>query len=311
MLSLRQVEAGHMGASLKAFVQAPPVRSRSIGRVADALERYAPSSVEIVTDQSQADLVVLHVLGRFWRTWREAAAIESKGQQYAMVQYVLGSTQVTDPWEWRNIWKRARLTWSYLDLPQALIDSAKGYYKPGSGDWFYHSPLGVDADVFQPQALHRRFVMCSSGFARTSESVKEIAKAAATVGREVFHLGPKLTLGPHVTFGENLTDQELAHRYSQCEFVSGLRRIEGFELPAAEGLLCGARPILFARSSGYDWYKPWGIYIEEGDRAHVQRVLEYLFKQGADPVTPKERAEAADVFSWARVVGEFWKRCLA
>ena len=71
-----------------------------------------------------------------------------------------------------------------------------------------------------------------------------------------------------------------------------LRRIEGFELPAAEGLLCGARPILFANSSGYDWYKPWGVFIEETDRAGVIDQLEAIFRRGAQLVTSEERAAA-------------------
>jgi len=291
---------------MKAYVAAPVVQSRSIGRVAEALATYAPPSVEIVTDKDAADLVVLHVIGRRDQMLAEAARLVGRGQAYAVMQYVLKSTQKPDPWDWAVLWIAARVTWSYLDLAAALgpcyDDSPRGR--------FYHAPLGVDADVFRPMPLTQpgRWLIGTSGQSWLTESVRECAHAALRVGGSMFHLGPDMA-ATHVMSVSGLTDEQLAYYWSACQFVSGLRRIEGFELPAVEGLLCGARPVLFDKPHYRRWYGAWADYIEETDRAGVIDQLEALFRRGARPVTTDERAAAVARFNWSTLVPAFWQRC--
>lgn len=183
---------------------------------------------------------------------------------------------------------------------------------------FLHAPLGVDSSVFKfyegrdDKYAHggNGYVILTSGLSRLQESVRECEIASDIVERHMFHLGRRVSGRPHVTCAEGMSDLELAKVYSTCEFVSGLRRTEGFELPAAEGLLCGARPILFDSANYRFNYKDWGLYIREGSRQEVVDQLVDIFKQGAEPVTTHEREEAAHWFNWERVCGEFWQRCL-
>jgi len=296
---------------MKAFVTAPVVASRSIGRVAEALAKYAPPSVEIVAKEADADLVVLHVIGRRDQMLAKAREILKRGARYAVAQYVLRSTQKPSPDDWFDFWIDSAVVWSYLDLVRAITtdDLSDHRFEELAGS-FYHSPLGVESDVFRPSsAVSNQYVIGTSGQSWLTESVRECVVAAEKVGRRAWHLGGELGRRA-VDCKSGIADYVLADYYRASSFVSGLRRIEGFELPAAEGLLCGARPLLFANSSGYDWYKPWGIFIEETDRQGVIDQLVPIFRAGAKPVTAEERAAAAERFNWKTIVQEFWRRAL-
>ena len=272
-------------------------------RVKDALMRYAPEDIEFAP-ADKADLTIINVIGRQDGVRRTARNILNKNREYAVIQYCLRSTQKSKTDGWLPLWAGANVVWSYLDLQQAAqIDDV-----PTSDVYFYHAPLGVDAGVFKPLQQKRRYAICTSGLYR-AESVREAILAAKQVGRKVLHLGPELN-HQDVECHSGLTDEEVAEVYNQCEFVSGLRRIEGFELPAAEGLLCGARPIVFDRSHYRKWYKPWAEFIPEGSQMEVIESLASLFKRGARAVTKQERMDAARFFDWRPIVTGFWDRCL-
>ncbi len=294
---------------MKVYLQ-PPQPSLGLDRIATALTRYAPQSIEVTTAAQAADLTIIYAIGRRQRIERQTGDILSRGKRYAIIQVCLRSTMSPDTDDWYHIWKGATCVWSYYDLLKAIRDDG--------GQWmiqnFMHAPLGVDNrvfyDVHHPYTIQREHVIATSGVSRLQESVRECELAAQVVGRSMFHLGRKVTGKPHVTCAEGISDEELAQTYSTCEFVSGLRRTEGFELPAAEGLLCGARPVLFDTLDYRFNYRDWAEYVHEGTRQEVVDQLVQLFKRGAHPVTVEERAEAADWFNWERVCGEFWARCL-
>lgn len=301
----------------------PPQPSRGLQRIADALVRYAPprlvisdneyERVLITNNAGEADLVILYAIGRRDALEALTAAIsKSKFQKYAVIQICLRSTMQPDTAAWHNIWEGAEAVWSYYDLAQAAAED--GYC--GNPDCFqetvnfYHAPLGADAETFQvyPNWGNKRdYVVMSSGLSRLSESVRECHLAAKEVGRESAHLGKELNM-PFVHCYSSVPDHVLRGLYNMSEFVSGLRRKEGFELPAVEGLLCGARPIVF-NTPDYRWaYGNHALYIEETDRQGVIDQLVEIFKHGAPLVTPEERELAVKRYDWAKIVGGFYER---
>lgn len=296
---------------MKAYVEPPPVRSRCLRRIADALTEHAPSGVEIVQDRTRADLVVLHVIGRQERMYREARQAHRRGQQYAVGQWVLRSSQKGSTEGWRALWDGAAAVWSYYDL-DAEIAADGGCGRPGR---FYHAPLGVDTEVFHPgEEDARPFAVGVTGFDKhylKAERLREVVAAAARVSGTVWHLGPSLGLGAHVVDEAEIDDATLARRYRACRYVSGLRRQEGFELPAAEGLLCGARPILFDRPAWRRWYEPFGVFVPETRAAMLRSLLTDTLANEPEPVRAAEWAAAAERFSWPTIIGGFWERCLA
>lgn len=276
----------------------------AICRVARRLAQHAPPSVEIVSTEAEADLVVKHIIGRRNRTLRRTGYLLDAGKEYAVIQYALRSTKASQTSEWLPIWRRARLVWSYYDLP-ALCRK----------DWtpidfpFYHAPLGVDAEVFKMDgAADRPYIIGTSGLSPVTESVREARIAARHTNNRVFHLGPDMG-AQHVEYQSDISDQELAALLNRCVFVAGLRRTEGFEMMAAEGVLCGARPILFNRSHYRQWHDQWGVFIREGDRKEVVAQLEEIFVRGTEPVSVAHRQAAMKLFDWETIIAGFWDGC--
>jgi hypothetical protein len=210
--------------------------------------------------------------------------------------------------DWADIWDAARCVWSYYDLRRWSDDDGVPFTL---GDRFYHAPLGVDAETFaRPSTYNRRYVVCSSGRAWLTESARECSLAAFALDRQSLHLGPRFKSRPWVTSVSGVTDDELADLYGQSEFVSGLRRVEGFELPVIEGVLCGARPVCFDQPHYRTWFGEFAEFITEGRRTEVLASLTDLFRSGARPVTNHERALVTERFDWGRLMRGFWERVL-
>lgn len=290
---------------VKAYIASPKPSSLALKRVITALAQYVPSNIEIVADLGAANLVVLHVIGRQDGNTKRAKRLRARGKQYAVIQYTVRNTREPSTENWFPIWRDAVLTWSYYDLKRLCAEDGVPQNFP-----FYHAPLGVDSTVFYPRDVQRKYLIGTSGDYWLSESIREAVYAAKRVRRPVFHLGPELNRGSDVTCVSGIDDDTLASWYSQCEFVAGLRRTEGFELPAAEGLLCGARPVCYDQPHYRQWFDPWAVFIPETSRAPIIDDLEVVFRQGAYPVTKAERDAAKIRFDWNKIITGFWNRVL-
>jgi D-inositol-3-phosphate glycosyltransferase len=304
---------------VKVFVKAPDTLSRAMKRVANALMEFAPTpipnepeSVYVVNSEAEADLVVLHVVGEEGIT--EAARLKAAGKKYAIIQYCLRTTQKPNTSDWLTTWRDAEVVWSYYDLralceQDGIIDEEGGltYHLRN----FYHAPLGVDTEAFRFwPSVPKKFEILTSGFVAETECVKEASEAAKAVNGKMYHLGPKLINEPHVTSALGIDDDTLAQMYSRSKYVAGLRRGEGFELPAAEGLICGARPICFDAPHYRKWFGEFAIFIGEDSPLAIQTSLERVFRSGYTPVTEAEINKAKALFSWPSIIGGFWQAAL-
>ena len=281
----------------------PPNKSKSSQRVIAALAHFAPKGIDIVDDLDKADMVIIHVVGR--QDWLKRHIMQIN-KPFALIQYCIRSTMRPSTEGWLPLWKKANVVWSYLDLKALCVEDGQKPIFP-----FYHAPLGVDSKIFKPSKVtHKRFIIGTSGLSYMTESVREAMSAAQRRGEKVFHLGPTMGIS-NVVSANNISDRDLADYYRQCIYVSGLRRVEGFELPAAEGLCCGARPVLFDRPHYRKWYGDWAEYISEGDRLAVIDDLEKLFQSKRRSVARVEMKAAKRQFDWQTIAKGFWERCLA
>jgi len=290
---------------MRVFVTCPAHLSRGIHRVAAALRTYAPPVVQIVNEPTKADLRVLHVIGtEGLGPWLDMGP-------YALVQYCLRTSQCPHPHQWAGAWRGAQLVASYYDLAglwaadPLVVDHARTPH-------FLRLPLGI-GDVFRHQATvvgtaPRDFLAGTSGYVAGTETVDLVAAAADAVGGRLFHLGPDLGLPATPVALTGIDDVTLAGYWSRCQYVSGLRRVEGFELPAYEGLACGARPLMFDREDARYWLGEHADYLDEG--ADIFRQLVARFRGPYRAVTPTEQRWAATTFSWGRFAESFWKELL-
>src|SRR3972149_345598 len=129
---------------MKVYLQ-PDTYSKGVVRVCDALMRYAPESVELVQKPWDADFEVIHVYGRHDAVERRVAMLESKNKQFAMIQYALRSTIRPDTHDWIDMWGKAKLVWSYYDLPELCRQDGLFHWLQGAIDDFpygnfYYAP---------------------------------------------------------------------------------------------------------------------------------------------------------------------------
>lgn len=277
------------------------IEDRAIDRISRALKKFAPSGIRFVTAKEESDLVILYANGRLHRFNNEIDSLLSQGKKVAIVQVAIRSTRNPSTADWLPLWKKAKVVWSYYNL-KALCDEDK------TTDTFnfYHAPLGVD-EAFREYQTRKKYIIATNGRGYSTESARECILAANAVGERVFHIGPVITNKPGVDFSQGMNDNQLAQKYSQCEFVSGLRRTEGFELPVIEGMVCGARPIVFDRPHYRRWFDGLAIFIPETERDDILKSLIEIFKKGAVPVTQDEIEKIRKRFNWKTIVEGFWK----
>lgn len=255
----------------------------------------------------EADLTVLHAIGRRNALTKQAQDIRKQGKKYAVIQYCVRSTKNPKTTDWSDLWHSATCVWSYYDLRRLAYEDGNVM----QAFPFYHAPLGVNADVFYPRTADKYYIIGTNGFSALTEGSREAALAAGFVKQPMFHLGPQVRVGSHVTCQTGITDNDLATQLSRCVYVSGLRRVEGFELPAAEGLLCGARPVFYDKPHYRQWFDDWAVFIPEGPRDAVTASLTRVFQGPRPPaITPRQRQDAAGRFDWQRLVSQFWTRSL-
>jgi len=257
--------------------------SRGISRVVNAMQER----------DIDLPILVLHVNGRIDQMHRQ---VEAWDGDYIVVQYVLRSAQKPHTSSWLPLWKDAKLVWSYYDLPALCAEDGVEADFP-----FYRSPLGIE-DVFRRKAAPSRpqWMVATHGDYIT-QSTRECIIAAETNDGRVIHVGPQFRRDS-VDFVDGVPDDTLAAIYRTCGYVSGMRRTEGFELPAAEGLASGARPLLFDRPHYRHWYGDHAIYLQETGRDQVVEQLEAVFGGKQKPVTAAESKWAAEFFDWDKII---------
>lgn len=253
----------------------------AIKRISSAIKRYSPLGIEFVDTEDEAELVIVYAFGQRRAVWYRVDKLMKMGKKYAVVQLALKSTRNPNSDDWLKIWNHSIGVWSYLDLP---ID-------------YYKAPLGVDTQIFKDYGKDRVYLIAHG--TNRDESVNEIREASIAVKGVPFGIG----LG-------GLSDQDLSMFYSKCKYVSGLRRIEGFEMPVIEGLMCGARPICYDKPHYRQWFGEIPIYIPEGSHNQVINCLKLIFQGTVRPVSDYEKEVISQKFNWETIIKGFWKEII-
>lgn len=282
----------------------PKTLSQAMYRVSTALREHLPC--EIAETPEDADLQILHTIGHL-------AERHLRNDNYAIIQYCSRSktadqSSLVDLTPWEPLWEKAKVVWSYYDIPSEL---EKDHWL---NDKFYLAPMGVPKLFLEPfpVEMERDYGVMTSGYVSGpgAEAIEEVAIAAHKLSMNVLHLGPHPKgmhfFPPRWSSVLNVTDEQLSMYYHRCLWVSGLRHIEGFELPIIEGLMCGARPIAFDRPETRRWFDKHAYLIPE---CHGKELVEHLMLFMKNPpvaVTDAEREIVARKFNWETIVRGFW-----
>lgn len=288
---------------MKVFLSPLGLHSRAMVRIANALTQYKPENVTIVDTIAEADLVVLYAIGP--DTLQTVTDLLIINKKYAIVQCCFKTSGLFVE-SWAQIWKNASLVWSYYDLLEHIQSN------------FYHAPLGID-DVFKPEiepllAQERDIAIISSGFVSggPSEAIEEVANAALRLGQRVIHIGPRNVSGMNSRTEKSWKavqpdDKELAKLYSRSRFVSGLRHVEGFEMPVIEGLSCGAIPIVFDRPEMRSWFDGFAHLIPECHGRELEDLIANILT-GVSCSSVDMIEQVRRRFNWQTIASGFWSK---
>ncbi len=286
-----------------------------INRISKALIKHTPPGIEIVYDESEADMVIFYAHGLRKKIWWAATKLLDKGKKFAVIQLCVRTTQNPKTDDWLKIWEKASLVYSYYKLPVLCAEDGNQ-----ANFNFLHGPLGVDAEAFKETKSERKYLIGihSKGWSR--ESLRDVWAAAQAVGGTVLNFNNALKghdkgidyVGDINTGDSAKDDRILASYYSQCKYVSGLRRVEGFEMPVLEGLMGGARPVCFDVDCYRTWFDGFAEFIsDEGGSAKIIPNLVEVLKNEPKPVSDEEKAKAAEKFNWETIAHGFWERLIA
>lgn len=300
---------------LRVFVDPIPKLGIAMRRVSLALAVTAPDEVELVDNPRTADVQVLHPVGTDVLNYLVAP-------RYAVMMHCLDAVQgrggsnvpiISDDEPWRDVWSGAELVWSYYPIQKRI--AALPEPRPA----FYGAPLGVDGTIFKlPTSDQPRDIGAfTTGYVSgpQAEAIEEVALAAYACGMTTVHLGPAQVAGmdaiiPGWMAVSGISDEELAAIYGRTKWVSGLRHVEGFELPIIEGLACGARPICFDLPVYRRWFEGHAVFVPESDGATLTKILRDVMSKDPEPVTPAERQAVVDRFNWLTIGEGFWAALL-
>lgn len=308
----------------RVFMRPVGLHSPAMIRVSNALERHMPTYVRVAGSPSPnyCDIQVLHVISH--DAIEYAARLRAAGTRYIAIQYCL-RTAGGNPRDWIDMWSGAEFVWSYYDLEYYYFNTcahiasehlaSADHVLPRVPFRFMRAPLGID-DTFLPTPRHllaKEPMVVTTGHVSGAgaEPIAQVWEAARRVGMRSVHIGPPRVAGtdaqPDASY-QGIADESLANIYRRARFVAAMRHVEGFELPAAEALACGTRPIVFDQPAMRTWYDGLATFVPDtcGDSHGLVTYLANTFHTSSSVVTDEMRAEAVNRFDWSVICRRFW-----
>ena len=184
-------------------------------------------------------------------------------------------------------------------------------------------PLGVDTRTFRPQpdiqrSEHRLFTTASAdvplkglrflieAYAQLRQTRPDLELVVLGKLREgpTQELIESLGLAPHIQFISDLTTEQVAEEYARATLCITPSLYEGFGLPAAEAMCCGAPVIVTDGGSLPEVVGDSGVVVPKGDAVALAAAIDALLRDperrrrlGAAAVEDGRRRLSIDV--WA------------
>lgn len=292
-------------------------------RLCTAFMRFAPPHIQWVSTPAMANVVVQHV---DFASDVERTLPFFDTHPVVIVQHSLlfGEVGVSD---YAKLWNRALLAASFQPL-HAYTTNMR----------FLHMPWGADEDAFAPSLRKeaRQHVVVIVGVHGGFETHQEVIFAAAHMGMFVHHVGPahanmcrctetlaETSVAMHpcrkllALRGKapcdwyrrvGSSDAVLVEEMQRAQYVSALRKFEGFEMVGIEALFCGARPLVYDIRT-YDWYRDHAITIRsQFTEPDLLEELKLKLSQPFKPIDDTEMRAIRARFSWRTLVPTFTRR---
>jgi hypothetical protein len=270
---------------MKILELSDPSFGKCFTRISQALHKHL-KNVEWVSDNP--DLVTIQALGEPQARWLEERDISN-----VVVFQMNFQTSGVALERWVEIWKRAALVVSFIDLPQ---------FAPGVEFNFYRTALGAEPDEFPINlTIPRETTLFTTGHIASTECIDAQFEACKLTNRVLVHTGENFNWDTRwYRFLPYMDQPTFANRLARTQYVGGMRLIEGFEMMLVEGAMTGARPITLELPV-YDFYKGLALYVRPDA---VLMDLVRIFQNDYSPMTRDEVFDVRDRFSWATIIGK-------
>jgi hypothetical protein len=277
---------------MKVYARIHEPASFAIYRINREFVKRAPEIVEFVDRPTQADFQIVHCLGAgsLTKIWHD---------RYVLFQHNFLNADITSFPVWLGIFSQALMVVSYADLPSLLKSERVN---------FHLTPWGVDMDVFRNFARPRTKGVLTTGWCCDGEAIQECYLAAQQCRKEMVNLGDDFRFGGGFSAVSRVTDKELCEIYNDCEFVSGLRFREGFELSVIEGLACGCRPICFDLPVYRKWFEDLVCFVPHCHGPELINRIETVLRECPKQISIGEAEGIKNTFRWQNITDRFWTR---
>ena len=284
----------------KIFFPLDPNWGLVMQRITLDIQRFAPPEFEFVDSHEKADIVFWHVIGP-----RKIP----NDKPYVMLFHCFGRDRGETALNtlWNPSFKNALMVYGYYPLHKFLKEEDMKEIN------YVRRPWGVDPELFYKEpSIPKKFTCLATGYVSKTESILELYRACEKVGGKLLHIGGPIEdevgiLNPmYYQRVHNITDHQMREAYNSCKWTSALRRIEGYELPALEGFLCGSQPICFDIPDFYKhWFGDFATFVPHSSEETVTNELAKLFQ--TDPlISDKKVKEVTDKFNVEKLSMEFW-----
>ena len=176
------------------------------------------------------------------------------------------------------------------------------------GSNIFETPWGYEPDTFYRAPCQKRFKVMATGYAADAEAIDACYDACLRMRVKMCHIGCQLPgipgLGTCERY-EHIKDHKMRELYNASEYVSGMRREGGFELPVIEGYACGAQPVVFDQPTMHKYYEDFAVFVPNIKRFDLSMKLEHVFRQ------PRNVQPSPDIlkrFHWAPIMKGLWDR---
>lgn len=271
---------------IKVWEYQNPVWGRAFQLISRELHKHAPDWVQWVSSSDESDIDIIHIVG--------AGEIPLCTSKSVLVQHCYFTAGAHEH-DYISLWERAKLTVSFHNLHDYTDRNFR----------FLHLPWGADPDIFRHENFGDRAIkVFTTGHIAETECIDKTFAACRANNSIMVHTGSNFKwMPPWYKYVPYMPENELIRVLNSAQYIPGLRLIEGFEIMCVEGLFCGARPVVPDLPT-YQWYRGHAEFVDT--TKDITEQLTSIFSRKPNPVTPEERLELIQKFSWKNICDKFY-----
>jgi len=274
--------------------------SRALHNNNKYIKQFAPDNIEFVESVDNADYKIVHIIGE------NELNLCYPFEKTIPFFYCFLTGSLYPTMFWRDVVKNVPLVLSYYPLNEWFEEKFN----------FYRTPLGVDVNIFKRDYRRQKEnAVLSTGYVSETERIEAFYKAFSMLGYKVFHVGKDFSFGKNFVYFENVNTEVIVDLYNRSKYVNAIRVVEGYEIGAIEGGLCGARPICLNNNIYSYWYEDFPIYIKDDgfmtDDEVAEAIIIAVLNDKRKEVTEGEMDWLRNRFNIERVYTDLWRNILS